>query len=203
MSLDSRDGTPGPAGLNRGQSLVARYREARLQQRPALQTDLRNDRAALRQSRLARLARQAPQTAAPPANTAPPAAAAPHPPRDSLSPQPGPSVFAQFIDHALGQVQQASAEPERSPDPPQASAAPPEDSPQPDITHAETPPPSLTAIGFGPGMVIRFRQLGVETAADLATADPTSLREALGDISRLINVEFWIESARSACEKAA
>jgi hypothetical protein len=218
MSADAGDDARRPSGLNRGQSLVARYREERLKQRPALQTDLRNERMALRQSRLIRLAQSEPNTGtnAPAEGVSPPAGAAPA--RDGQSPRPGPSVFAQFVDHALDHaldhvLEQAihtgtQTEPRDEPvpaeaqspaNPPQPAAIQPEPPPQPPAT-----PPSLAAIGFGPGMVIRFRQLGVETAADLATADPNSLREALGDISRLINVEFWIESARSACaEKAA
>ena len=53
-------------------------------------------------------------------------------------------------------------------------------------------------MGFGPGMAIRFRHIGIETIADLAAADAAVLRTALGDISRLINVDAWIASARSA-----
>ncbi len=64
---------------------------------------------------------------------------------------------------------------------------------------AEPPPPlPLSAIGFGPGMVIRFRQLGIKTAADLAASDPAALRTALGDITRLINVHAWIATAQKA-----
>jgi hypothetical protein len=50
---------------------------------------------------------------------------------------------------------------------------------------------------------MRFRQLGIETAADLAAADSASLRSALGDITRLINVDIWIASAQKACAEAA
>lgn len=62
--------------------------------------------------------------------------------------------------------------------------------------------PTLSAIGFGPSMVIRFHQLGIATAADLAAADPTELRAGLGDITRLIDVDVWIASAQKACADA-
>jgi len=56
--------------------------------------------------------------------------------------------------------------------------------------------PPLARIGFGPGMVIRLSQLGLNTIADLAMVNATDLRAALGEISRLVDVEMWIESAR-------
>lgn len=58
------------------------------------------------------------------------------------------------------------------------------------------PPPSLAEIGFGPGMRIRLGQLGLHSVTDLAEADAARLRAALGDISRLIDVEAWISHAR-------
>jgi len=83
-------------------------------------------------------------------------------------------------------------------DGPQAEAAVP--SPAAPVAPPSGPP--LAAIGFGPGMIIRFGQLGIETAADLAASDPDALRTALGDITRLINVEMWIEAAKRACSGA-
>lgn len=66
------------------------------------------------------------------------------------------------------------------------------------------PDAPLAAIGFGPGMQIRLSQIGVRTAADLAEANAADLRTALGDISRLVDVEAWIASARQAvCFQAA
>ena len=56
--------------------------------------------------------------------------------------------------------------------------------------------PPLAEIGFGPGMLIRLSQLGLRTTGDLADADANDLRTALGDISRLVDVEAWIASAR-------
>ena len=55
---------------------------------------------------------------------------------------------------------------------------------------------SLAEIGFGPGMRIRLGHLGLHSVGDLAAADAARLRLALGDISRLIDVEAWISSAR-------
>jgi len=78
-------------------------------------------------------------------------------------------------------------------------AKPPQPKP-PEAAPHQPPPEALTlsAIGFGPGMVIRFRQLGIVTAADLAASDPATLRTALGDITRLINVNDWIATAQKA-----
>jgi hypothetical protein len=56
--------------------------------------------------------------------------------------------------------------------------------------------PPLAEIGFGPGMLIRLSQLGLHTTGDLAQANAGQLRAALGDISRLVDVETWISNAR-------
>jgi hypothetical protein len=59
------------------------------------------------------------------------------------------------------------------------------------------PAPGASAItALGPGMLARLRLLGYERITDLAGADPSELRHALGDISRLLNVEGWIAEAR-------
>ncbi len=60
------------------------------------------------------------------------------------------------------------------------------------------PPPTLAEMGFGQGMLIRLSQIGLRTATDLANADPADLRAALGDSSRLIDVDAWIARARRA-----
>jgi hypothetical protein len=60
----------------------------------------------------------------------------------------------------------------------------------------------LAESGFGPGMLIRLGQLGLHTAGDLAQADVAQLRAALGDISRLVDVEGWIQNARRDCAMA-
>lgn len=56
---------------------------------------------------------------------------------------------------------------------------------------------SVTCLGFGPGMEIRFRQIGITSVADLAAAEAAGLREALGDVGALLNVETWIAEARN------
>ncbi len=74
---------------------------------------------------------------------------------------------------------------------PAATPPPPQD--------AKPPPgnPSLEEIGLGPGMRIRLGQLGLHNVGDLAAADAARLRLALGEISRLVDVEAWIGSARA------
>jgi hypothetical protein len=178
--MPETDPSPPEAGpteptRNAGQSLVAAFRAARIQSRPALQAELRAERAALRMERLQRLGRGKPL---------PEAIAPVHaPPEDNLpAPNGENSIFSQIIDGA------------------QAEAAKPPAAPE---TAEEKSVLPLSAIGFGPGMVIRFRQLGIETAADLAASDPASLRTALGDITRLINVDLWIATARKATAEAA
>jgi hypothetical protein len=159
---------------NAGQSLVAAFRAARINARPALQAELRAERAALRQQRLTRLGRPKPLAEA---------ITPVQPPAEENLPPPNTenSIFSQIIDGA------------------QAEAAPPAKPEQPEAP-SQVP---LSAIGFGPGMVIRFRQLGIETAADLAASDPAALRTALGDITRLINVDVWIATAQKAIAEAA
>lgn len=62
---------------------------------------------------------------------------------------------------------------------------------------APPPPlPTLAEIGFGQGMLIRLNQVGLRTVTDLAHADPADLRAALGDSSRLIDIDIWIARAR-------
>ncbi len=244
---------PTPPRLNAGQSLVAAFRAARLRQRPTLRAELRDDRAALRETRLQNRRRLKPAAAALPAlvQTALPALPAPRE-EQAQGAASGRSVFARFIGTAqeaaspLPAAEPADAVPHAStPDaapacaaqegPLPESAAPesvapesvvpesvvPEsvvpESARPDSTPsacaADIAPlpvscatiqaPPLSTIGFGPGMVIRLRQLGIESAADLAEADAATLRDALGDIARLINVDIWIASARQACAQAA
>ncbi len=74
--------------------------------------------------------------------------------------------------------------------PPATPPPPPEEKPLPGN-------PSLEEIGFGPGMRIRLGQLGLHTVGDLAAAEAARLRLALGEISRLVDVEAWIGSARA------
>ncbi|MCQ4159978.1 hypothetical protein NON00_08545 [Roseomonas sp. GC11] len=51
-------------------------------------------------------------------------------------------------------------------------------------------------LGLGPGMRMRLQQLGYNSLEDLAHADPGRLRQALGEISRLIDIDGWIARAR-------
>ncbi len=60
--------------------------------------------------------------------------------------------------------------------------------------------PALAEIGIGPGMLMRLGQLGLKTRGDLARANAEQLRASLGDISRLIDVETWIASARRSAD---
>jgi hypothetical protein len=55
---------------------------------------------------------------------------------------------------------------------------------------------ALAEIGIGPGMLMRLGQLGLHGIGDLAAIDPATLRTGLGEISRLLDVESWIEAAR-------
>jgi hypothetical protein len=183
---------PHPAGdasphRTAGQNLVAAFRAARIRQRPTLQAELRAERAALRQQRLSRLGRPKTQSEAP----APPQ---PAPEEHVPAPATESSIFAQIIDGA--QAEAAPPPTAASPTAASPAAAPPAADPEPAEQPHSLP---LSAIGFGPGMVIRFRQLGIETAADLAASDPAALRTALGDITRLINVDVWIATAQKAC----
>jgi predicted flap endonuclease-1-like 5' DNA nuclease len=178
---------------NKGQSLVAAYRAARIAQRPALLAELRSNRVALRQDRASRLSQT--ETAAKAVSPAPEVA----PPDDEATtaradapaaPITGASVFAAFLDAA----EECAVHEAIDPPAPESEASP---------DRAPAPKVPLSAIGFGPGMMIRLSQLGIESVAELAAADAAQLRTALGDISRLINVDLWIESARNATNKAA
>lgn len=215
--------------LNRGQSLVAAFRAARITQRPALKTELRESRAALRQQRLDRLAQHTPAAAAsrPFFQDPPPKEAALVRAESADAPPADTSIFAGFVGSS-GPATPPS-EPdlrpgvESTPAPGQASipdaveagvapavttaaVAAPVEAAAVEASAAEAAPPRhmpLSVIGFGPGMMIRLSHLGIDTVADLAVADPIWLRSALGEISRLINIEVWIETARNACDKAA
>jgi len=197
-----------PAGQrNKGQSLVAAYRAARIAQRPALLAELRSNRATLRQDRAIRLSQAEPAVkAVPPAPQVAPddGGATTAKTEAPAAPIAGASVFAAFLDAAEEcAVHEAVDPPEPEPQP--ALSASPDPQPAPSTSPDPAPAPKLplSAIGFGPGMMIRLSQLGIECVADLAAADAAQLRAALGDISRLINVDLWIESARNATTKAA
>jgi len=58
--------------------------------------------------------------------------------------------------------------------------------------------PPLTDIkGIGEAMTRRLREAGVHTLVDLACTNPDTLRERLGPVSTLANVEAWQDQANS------
>lgn len=183
--------------LSKGMMMIAAYRAARLRQRPVLRTDL-PERQAERgaadcQGQVAGEAAcmAAVETSAP----APVAAALPEAGKPALVPA-GPAgcdTQADSID--------APADDAR---PDVTAVAPPDDAGPTPARPAEPVPydPPLAEVGFGPGMLIRLGQLGLRSAGDLAHADATTLRAALGDISRLVDVEGWIASARMTISSA-
>ena len=117
-------------------------------------------------------------------------AESPSPPAADL-PETGQSIFAGFCGHVetCAPTHPDDCAPQQNDTAPEMSAPSDHDTP----AAASLP---LSAIGFGPGMTIRMRQVGIETVSDLAASEPAALRSALGDISQLINVDLWIASAR-------
>lgn len=89
--------------------------------------------------------------------------------------------------------------PEPTPEPAPGATAP-GTPPTPEPPAPEPPPPSLplARLGFGDGMLARLNQLGIHDTADLAATAPASLREALGEISRLVDVDAWVAHARAS-----
>ncbi len=78
------------------------------------------------------------------------------------------------------------------------------------LPEAAAPPPALAApsgaagtephrgpmLGFGPGITLRLQQLGFQSIDELVKADPQQLKEALGDLGQLIDINAWVDSAR-------
>jgi predicted flap endonuclease-1-like 5' DNA nuclease len=95
---------------------------------------------------------------------------------------------------ALPSTEPENVSPQGGPEPAESPDQTASVFPDPPATPAYDPP--LAEIGFGPGMLIRLSQLGMYTTSDLANADPAELRSALGEISRLVDVDAWIRSAR-------
>jgi predicted flap endonuclease-1-like 5' DNA nuclease len=179
---------------SKGQSLVEAFRAARIARRPALRTELRDNRLALRQERTHRL-RGLVETdkvdeASPAASDqrAQSGLADAPPSRDDSA-----SIFAGYccaVTEASSQIETVeSAEPAA----PQANDAPGTAMPEVALP--------LSVIGFGPGMTMRMSQLGIETVSQLAMADRNWLRTELGDLSQLVHVDVWIEAARKACAR--
>jgi hypothetical protein len=179
-----------PESPSKGKELIAAYRAARLSQRPVLRTSLHQSHVARRAARIGAAAFQEAEAPAPAEPAAPPAPAAAAESGDLAS------VFASLVNSSA--APEAAAEEEEAPPPENPDPPPVVDDPPP----AAYDPP-LAEIGFGPGMLIRLSQLGVHSTAELAHADPAVLRAALGDISRLVDVEAWIASARHSVAGAA
>jgi hypothetical protein len=215
--------------------MVAAFRAARIKQRPALHTELRNDHVARRHQRLAGLSGLKAIAASPTRETSMLGEAVAQIAAKEAPTPVAASMFAQLI----GDAQEAESVPEapivtnvavessiftnvavtieavemvlpgsladESPAVAQEAIATPieshEAAPARDdlsaLPDSKPPGPALSSIGFGPGMVLRFKQLGILTSSELAAAD------ALGDISRLINVDVWIATAMRACADAA
>lgn len=198
---------------SKGMMMIAAYRRERLRQRPILRSSLRESHEARR------LEREGAARPEPPVAVREPTL----PPEDvhpaAAQPLPSGSVFASFSNIAAEEMAleaaagideaPAPADPPAADEPgatpvaasqeePAAEAAAPAAPAEPDTPEFDPP---LAEIGFGPGMLIRMSQIGVRTTRQLATSDVGELRAALGDISRLVDVEAWIGSARRRLEQ--
>lgn len=180
---------PRDPSRSKGMAMIAAYRAARFAERPALRARLRGARADP-----AGKPREEPEPAS---------AAAPSEPAAAPDPADPGSVFAGLV--SLAAAERSAALPDPEPTAPNGAEAAPVPPAAPDpagpqgraAPEPELPPdPPLAEIGFGPGMLIRLSQLGLRTIGDLARSDAAALRQALGDISRLVDVETWIENAR-------
>jgi len=68
---------------------------------------------------------------------------------------------------------------------------------RPEAKPAVIVPDDLTTIqGIGPGMQERLKEAGIYSFAMLARSTPDELRQALGRLARLADVDRWIEEAR-------
>jgi hypothetical protein len=193
--------------------MIAAYRRERLRQRPILRSSLRESHEARR------LEREGAARPEPPAAVREPTLPPEDVPPAAAQPLPSGSVFASFSNIAAEEMAlEAAAVINEAPapaDPPAADepgATPVAASQEEPAAEAEAPAapaepdtpefdPPLAEIGFGPGMLIRMSQIGVRTTRQLATSDVGELRAALGDISRLVDVEAWIGSARRRLEQ--
>ena len=181
--------------------------------RAALRDDLARGRAALRSGRAttaAEATQRLPRWRPSRGKAAElPLAAPPPPEAEAQAPLPAEraSVYASLLrDAGAGEAPAEAAPPEPeapAPEVPMSAPAPPEPAPlaqEPPV--ATAPTLDLSEIAeLGPGMRARLRLLGCVGIADLAQAEPEPLREALGEISRLLNVEAWIAEARRLAAK--
>lgn len=198
---------------SKGMMMIAAYRRERLRQRPILHSSLRDSHEARRLEREGAARPEPPAAVREP--TLPPEELHPA----AAQPLQAGSVFASLANIAAEEVVPeaaaaidevpALADPPAADDPGAAPVAASQDEPtaEADAPAAPTEPdspefdPPLAEIGFGPGMLIRMSQIGVRTTRQLATSDVGELRAALGDISRLVDVEAWIGSAKRRLEQ--
>jgi predicted flap endonuclease-1-like 5' DNA nuclease len=179
--------------------LIAAFRAERLANRQALRADRVAARQSLRNERIGRLHPDAAH-ATPPVSP-PPEAPAPDSVASSVS------LFAQLVANERQSLASApETEPQTdtamAPKPHPAATALAEPPVQP-VFQPGTPCADLAALGFGPGMTARLHHLGIVSVADLAAANADELRHLLGDVSDLINVDFWIGQARTLLRQAA
>lgn len=223
---------PSSTPPSKGMMMIAAYRAERLSQRPVLRTGLHQSHVARRAARLSGIiVHQAADVA--PVETPLPVSIASEPTApDATSVFAGlvstavaeqqfqaalchgnqveaaPVASAEAAEPALAEVPAIPSPAMSEAEQPQPAAAPtPESAPEVEPQAAAgTPPvydPPLAEIGFGPGMLIRLSQLGLYTTSDLAQADPVELRSSLGEISRLVDVDAWIRSARQTASSAS
>ena len=198
---------------SKGMMMIAAYRQERLRQRPILRSSLRESHEARRLEREGATKPEPPadvrETVLPPEELHPAAA----------QPLQSGSVFASYSNIVAEEVALEATTatdevpaPEGTPAADELSAAPDSASLDEPTTEADAPgtsatpdspefDPPLAEIGFGPGMLIRMSQIGVRTTRQLANSDLGELRAALGDISRLVDVEAWIGSAKRRLER--
>ena len=215
---------PSETPPSKGMAMIASYRAARLSQRSVFRSSLQQTHVARRMARAQEKGRPEP---APPASVDEPVIAAADPVVAEVV-EAG-SVFANLVSSAVAErpadpapIEAAAAGPTTPPSADPVVADREQTAPEPDVaSHAEALPeaanaapevlaqpsdavydPPLAEIGFGPGMLIRLSQLGLHTTAELAQADAGELRAALGEISRLVDVEAWIANARHKAASA-
>lgn len=186
---------------SQGMTMIAAYRAQRLSQRPVLRSNLHQSHLALRQSRDGLPRQFSPQSdisciAHP--DTAP--KIDPHPEKINGS------IFANLINTSE-QRQDSLGVPFSQTQHCNSTMAIPDEqtgltsAPEPNETAPTAYDPPLAEIGFGPGMVIRLSQVGVQTLDDLARCNVPHLHEALGDVSHLVDIKNWIDSARQRASR--
>ena len=75
--------------------------------------------------------------------------------------------------------------------------------PAPETAASEPAHDDLTELkGIGPSMQRRLHKANIFTYAQLAESKPEELRQALGEVASLANVEEWIEQARERVQPA-